>query len=87
MPERKEARLQSLRLVPRSRAGRAAAAFAALLALGGGAISDGRVERGRPAASYTTAIAQRGDLEDTVTATGILQPRDYVTWAPRSRGS
>jgi macrolide-specific efflux system membrane fusion protein len=25
-----------------------------------------------------TAVAQRGDLEDTVTATGTLQPRDYV---------
>ena len=27
---------------------------------------------------YTTAVVQRGDVEDTVTATGILQPRDYV---------
>ncbi len=25
-----------------------------------------------------TAVVQRGDLEDTVTATGTLQPRDYV---------
>jgi macrolide-specific efflux system membrane fusion protein len=25
-----------------------------------------------------TAVAQRGDLEDTVSATGTLQPRDYV---------
>ncbi|MGQ0524090.1 MAG: efflux RND transporter periplasmic adaptor subunit [Betaproteobacteria bacterium] len=29
---------------------------------------------GRPA----TAVVQRGDIEDAVTATGILQPRDYV---------
>ena len=33
---------------------------------------------GDAAAGYATAVAQRGDLEDTVTATGILQPRDYV---------
>ena len=33
---------------------------------------------GDTAAGYVTAVAQRGDLEDTVTATGILQPRDYV---------
>lgn len=25
-----------------------------------------------------TAVAQRGDLEDTITATGTLQPKDYV---------
>jgi macrolide-specific efflux system membrane fusion protein len=30
------------------------------------------------AGQYATATAQRGDLEDTVTATGTLQPRDYV---------
>jgi macrolide-specific efflux system membrane fusion protein len=32
-------------------------------------------ERARPLA---TAVVQRGDLEDTVGATGTLQPRDYV---------
>jgi macrolide-specific efflux system membrane fusion protein len=30
------------------------------------------------AARYTTALVQRGDIEDAVTATGVLQPRDYV---------
>ncbi|MGA8004592.1 MAG: biotin/lipoyl-binding protein, partial [Burkholderiales bacterium] len=25
-----------------------------------------------------TAVAQRGNLEDTITATGTLQPKDYV---------
>src|SRR5262249_13413582 len=30
------------------------------------------------ASRYTVATVQKGDLEDTVTATGILQPRDYV---------
>jgi membrane fusion protein, macrolide-specific efflux system len=30
------------------------------------------------AAQYATAVVQRGDLEDVVTATGTLQPRDYV---------
>jgi len=28
--------------------------------------------------SYTTAIVERGDIQDTVTALGNLQPRDYV---------
>ena len=28
--------------------------------------------------SVITAVAQRGDLEDTVTATGTLQPKDFV---------
>jgi len=32
----------------------------------------------RPADRYTTAVVTRGDIEDTVTATGTLQPRDYV---------
>ena len=33
---------------------------------------------GNPADGYSTAVAQRMDLEDAVTATGTLQPRDYV---------
>ncbi len=31
-----------------------------------------------PAARFATAVVQRGDLEDVVTATGTLQPRDFV---------
>ncbi|WP_294265085.1 efflux RND transporter periplasmic adaptor subunit [Propionivibrio sp.] len=31
-----------------------------------------------PADSLITTLAQRGDLEDTITATGTLQPKDYV---------
>jgi len=31
-----------------------------------------------PADSLITVLAQRGDLEDTITATGTLQPKDYV---------
>lgn len=31
-----------------------------------------------PAAQYATAVVQRGDLEDVVTASGTLQPRDFV---------
>ena len=34
--------------------------------------------RAATAGQYTVATAQRGDFEDTVTATGILQPREYV---------
>ena len=31
-----------------------------------------------PADGFITAVAQRGDLEDTVTATGTLQPKEFV---------
>ena len=31
-----------------------------------------------PAEHVITAVAQRGDLEDTITATGTLQPKDFV---------
>ena len=37
-----------------------------------------RAPRPRPPSRKLTAVVQRGDLEDTVTATGTLQPRDYV---------
>ena len=78
-PERKIRPAKGIRLVPRSRGGRAAAAFAALLAIGVGGYFGWTAWSGTDeAARYTTAVAQRGDLEDTVTATGILQPRDYV---------
>jgi macrolide-specific efflux system membrane fusion protein len=33
---------------------------------------------GDPAAQFATAVVQRGDLEDVVTASGTLQPRDFV---------
>src|SRR5688572_2296523 len=33
---------------------------------------------GDASASVVTAVAQRGDLEDTVTATGTLQPKEFV---------
>lgn len=33
---------------------------------------------GNPAANYQFAAVTRGDIEDVVTATGTLQPRDYV---------
>jgi len=77
-PGRKTRSSKGLRFVPRSRAGRAAAAFAALLALGGGYFGWNAWNGTDPTAAYTTSVARRGDLEDTVTATGILQPRDYV---------
>lgn len=34
--------------------------------------------RGETAPNLLTTTVQRGDLEDLVTATGVLQPRDYV---------
>ena len=33
---------------------------------------------GNAAGEYLTAVVQRGDIEDTVSATGTLQPRDFV---------
>src|SRR5215470_20121700 len=71
---------RAARLVPRRRGARAAA-LAALLALAAGGSSWGVhvwAARAGAAAQLTIATVQRGDLEDTVTATGILQPRDYV---------
>lgn len=67
------------RLLPASR-GTRAAALGALLALAAGGAYAAWAWTGRDDASrsYTVATVQRGDLEDTVTATGILQPRDYV---------
>lgn len=79
VPEGKQRAAKTLRFVPRSRGARAALAFSALLALGAGGYFGWKAWGGSSeAASYTTAVAQRGDLEDAVTATGILQPRDYV---------
>jgi membrane fusion protein, macrolide-specific efflux system len=67
------------RLLPRRRLTRAMAA-AAVLALAAGAVYGARAWTGRDeaAARFTLATVQRGDLEDAVTATGLLQPRDYV---------
>jgi macrolide-specific efflux system membrane fusion protein len=50
---------------------------AAVLASAGGAwfVWARSAERGKPPA---TAVVLKGDLEDTVSATGTLQPRDYV---------
>lgn len=57
----------------------AALAVVALLVLGGGYFAwKTWFAGGDPATRYTTATVQRGDLEDTVTATGTIQPRDFV---------
>ena len=50
----------------------------ALLVGGGYAAWQAGFGRDSPADSLITAVAQRGDLEDTVTATGTLQPKDFV---------
>jgi macrolide-specific efflux system membrane fusion protein len=70
---------RAARLVPRRRGARAAA-LAALLALAAGGAwgVHAWAARGGAADQLTVATVQRGDLEDAVTATGILQPRDYV---------
>jgi macrolide-specific efflux system membrane fusion protein len=67
------------RFAPRGR-GTRAAAIAGLLALAAGGAYGTRAWTGRDAAAaqHTVATVQRGHLEDTVTATGILQPREFV---------
>lgn len=52
-----------------------------LLALAGGAAWYGWqsfMKAPDPSVGYQFALAQRGDIEEVVTATGTLQPRDYV---------
>ena len=67
------------RLLPRQRRTRALAAVALLaLAAGGAYAAHAWTGHGDAASQLTFAAVQRGDLEDTVTATGILQPREYV---------
>jgi macrolide-specific efflux system membrane fusion protein len=61
------------------RARLALAVFAlALLAAGGYLAWSQWIAPAESAAQLATAVVQRGDLEDVVTATGTLQPRDYV---------
>ena len=65
--------------LPRRR-GTRAAALVTLLALAAGGVYGVHAWTAPDdaAAGFTVAAVQRGDLEDAVTATGILQPRDYV---------
>src|SRR5450759_1796843 len=53
-------------------------AACALLAGGGYYAWQTWFAQGGSASSPLTAVATRGNLEDTVTATGTLQPKDYV---------
>jgi len=61
-------------------AARWALVLAACALLAGGGYYAWKVAFGQDssAGSVITAVAQRGDLEDTVTATGTLQPKDFV---------
>jgi membrane fusion protein, macrolide-specific efflux system len=70
---------RATRLLPRRRGARVAALVALLALAAGGAYGvHAWAARAGVADQFTVATVQRGDLEDTVTATGILQPRDYV---------
>lgn len=64
----------------RKRIVRGTLAAVVALALAGGGYYGWQAWNGAAngAARYTTAVVQRGDIEDAVTATGVLQPRDYV---------
>jgi membrane fusion protein, macrolide-specific efflux system len=67
------------RILPQ-RWGTRAVAITAVLALTAAGIYGARAWTADAAGAgqVTVGTVQRGDLEDTVTATGILQPRDYV---------
>jgi macrolide-specific efflux system membrane fusion protein len=54
------------------------AVLAAVLGLGGYYAWRTWIAGGSAAGDYLTAVVQRGDIEDTVSATGTLQPRDFV---------
>jgi macrolide-specific efflux system membrane fusion protein len=79
-PARKPRVSFAARFGRRSRMARTGIALAVAVALGGAGYYGWNAWNGASsaAAQYTTAVVQRGDLEDSVTATGILQPRDYV---------
>jgi macrolide-specific efflux system membrane fusion protein len=64
----------------RPRALRWALVLAACVLLAGGGYYAWQAAFGQDSSadSVLTAVAQRGDLEDTVTATGTLQPKDFV---------
>lgn len=75
--------MNTLSAPPRSRASRRVRALIALVVvamLAGAGYYVWRTWVSPSAArdAFLTAAVQRGDLEDTVTATGTLQPRDYV---------
>jgi macrolide-specific efflux system membrane fusion protein len=54
------------------------AVILAILAAGGYYGWSAWIGQGNSSERLTTAQVQRGDIEDTVTATGTLQPRDFV---------
>jgi macrolide-specific efflux system membrane fusion protein len=65
---------------PRRKLARAVLVSATALALVGGSYYGWSAWKanGDAASRLTTSVVQRGDIEDAVTATGVLQPRDYV---------
>ena len=66
-------------VLPKARKTRIALALCAALTFGAaGYFGWNAWNGGTESAQLVTAVVQRGDLEDTVTATGVLQPRDYV---------
>ncbi len=79
------ARPQAAPAAQRARPARARYMRLALLAACGAALVVGGyyawrtwLAGGSAAGEYLTAVVQRGDIEDTVSATGTLQPRDFV---------
>src|SRR5262249_16024605 len=78
---------RAARLMPRQR-GTRAAALATLLGLAAGSAWGVHAWAARAGAADhpTIATVQRGDLEDAVTATGILQPPDYVALGTQVSG-
>lgn len=57
-----------------------------LMVAAGAVLVNARLDAQTPAARFETAVVARGSLEDTVSALGKLQPRDYVDVGAQASG-
>jgi macrolide-specific efflux system membrane fusion protein len=84
LPRPADLRHIGVRLAPRFIRWRWPAAILVLLLIGLGAYF--LLSGGDEQSAYVTAVVEKGDVEDTVTALGNLQPRDYVDVGAQATG-
>ncbi|GAB4065070.1 efflux RND transporter periplasmic adaptor subunit [Ancylobacter sonchi] len=73
----------------RTRLALRSAGIVALIGLAAGGamlLADARLNAGTPAEAFETAPVTRGDIEESVSALGKLQPRDYVDVGAQASG-